>query len=297
MKRIQYVDTLKALAIFTVVVGHVFCFTWNKYYDNIWNHLISAYNMPLFFFLSGIFAKDDMRFGHLRKKVIQLLLPYMVVGGIFAFMNDGLFELVFAPAKFGYWFLPALFVFFCLFYLRSIMVRLIKRRISKKDGVIVSFDVTFAVLCWLAAKVCVKFMPEDMSSLFCLNHVAYGHGLFFVAGFLFGKYHEAVEVAVAKKKELIYFVSMLGFLMSLWVVFYSGIDVSRIGRLILGMFSIPVLIQFFKPVTLSGILGKIVSFVGTHTLHIYVLHYFFIPKTYLVPAVFGGGKSAISLCG
>lgn len=59
-QRIVYIDNLKALAIFTVVIGHVFYFTWNKFGDNVWNHLISAYNMPLFFFLSGMFAKEDM---------------------------------------------------------------------------------------------------------------------------------------------------------------------------------------------------------------------------------------------
>ena len=51
-QRIIYIDNLKALAIFTVVIGHVFYFTWNQYCNSIWNHLIVAYNMPLFFFLT-----------------------------------------------------------------------------------------------------------------------------------------------------------------------------------------------------------------------------------------------------
>lgn len=59
-QRIIYIDNLKALAFFTVVIGHVFYFTWNQYCNSIWNHLIVAYNMPLFFFLSGMFAKEGM---------------------------------------------------------------------------------------------------------------------------------------------------------------------------------------------------------------------------------------------
>lgn len=79
-QRIVYIDNLKALAIFTVVIGHVFYFTWNKYNDNVWNNFISVYNMPLFFFLSGMFAKEGLSLKHIGRKAKQLLIPTATIG-------------------------------------------------------------------------------------------------------------------------------------------------------------------------------------------------------------------------
>lgn len=78
-QRIIYIDNLKALAIFTVVIGHVFYFTWNQYCNSVWNHLIVAYNMPLFFFLSGMFAKEGMSFEQIGRKAKQLLIPTVTI--------------------------------------------------------------------------------------------------------------------------------------------------------------------------------------------------------------------------
>ena len=88
-QRIVYIDNLKALAIFTVVIGHVFYFTWNKYNDNVWNNFISVYNMPLFFFLSGMFAKEGLSLKHIGRKAKQLLIPTATIGGTYAYFNNG----------------------------------------------------------------------------------------------------------------------------------------------------------------------------------------------------------------
>lgn len=99
-QRIVYIDNLKALAIFTVVIGHVFYFTWNKYNDNVWNNFISVYNMPLFFFLSGMFAKEGLSLKHIGRKAKQLLIPTATIGGTYAYFNNGIHDYLFGGGTF-----------------------------------------------------------------------------------------------------------------------------------------------------------------------------------------------------
>ena len=51
-KRIDYMDILKALAIIAVVIGH--CDSPHPLYNFIY-----LYHMPLFFFISGYFYKNE----------------------------------------------------------------------------------------------------------------------------------------------------------------------------------------------------------------------------------------------
>lgn len=48
-QRILYIDNLKALAIISVIISHVFWFSFG-HNENVWSRLISTYYMPLFFF-------------------------------------------------------------------------------------------------------------------------------------------------------------------------------------------------------------------------------------------------------
>lgn len=111
--RIEFIDKLKGLAIGAVVVGHVidksigmaggiqtFCY---------------SFHMPLFMFLSGVFAYKHVHaydwreaLAFVRKKALRVVWPFFVVGGLYVLAvwhqggdASGAWE--------GYWFLPALF--------------------------------------------------------------------------------------------------------------------------------------------------------------------------------------------
>ena len=114
-QRIVYIDNLKALAIFTVVIGHVFYFTWNKYNDNVWNNFISVYNMPLFFFLSGMFAKEGLSLKHIGRKAKQLLIPTATIGGTYAYFNNGIHDYLFGGGTF--WLLVFAYLVYYVYFL------------------------------------------------------------------------------------------------------------------------------------------------------------------------------------
>lgn len=80
-KRINYIDLAKGIAILCVIIGHTF----SAYdTDNILVQFIYSFHMPLFFILSGWFAKEDNVAVEpaILKKAKQLLIPYLIINVI-----------------------------------------------------------------------------------------------------------------------------------------------------------------------------------------------------------------------
>lgn len=289
-QRIVYIDNLKALAIFTVVVGHIFYFTWSHYSDSIWNHLIAAYNMPMFFFLSGMFAKSNMSLKNLGRKAKQLLMPIASVGGIYAFLNDGLDDLFFGGSHFGYWFLPTLFVMFVIFYVRCIVMSFISAHLKVVNKWSVIFDVAYMLGVWGCAKALERLMSESTYNLFCLGQVA-NYVFFFWLGFLVKENKPRISAFLQKHLDLAYAVSFFGFIILFYLNFYSGYETRGLMSKVMALFSIPLLVILFKKRDFGeGKIQKAISYVGQHSLEIYVLQYFFLPLSYkLGNSVIGGG--------
>ena len=60
---------------------------------------------------------------------------------------------------------------------------------------------------------------------------------------------------------------------------------------VMALFAIPMLIILFKKSNFGeGRIQKAISYVGTHTLEIYVLQYFFLPLSYKLDNSIVGGK-------
>lgn len=87
-KRYEYLDVAKCIAIFLVVLGHCILFLSNDFVENYSNDsllykTIIKFNMPIFFFISGIFIsgilKKDIKTVFISKTQ-QLLKPYFVFG-------------------------------------------------------------------------------------------------------------------------------------------------------------------------------------------------------------------------
>ena len=106
--RIEYVDIAKALAIFTVVLGHVNSTTVT---DREWQYInvCYAFHMPLFFMLGGFFLKPKDGYSlsgwgrFLMKNLLALMVPYALWAVIYMpFSYTNIFK-----AAYGSW--PMLF--------------------------------------------------------------------------------------------------------------------------------------------------------------------------------------------
>lgn len=74
-QRIEYIDLAKGFCIIFVVMAHIS----NNYNIDFWlNDKITAFRMPLYYFLSGVFFKSYNGFKNfLKKKTNKLLIPFL----------------------------------------------------------------------------------------------------------------------------------------------------------------------------------------------------------------------------
>lgn len=87
--RFVFIDWLKTVGIFLVVVGHM------PMGDNMFRNWIYSFHMPLFFFVSGfLYHQSNDLFSFLKKNAQRLLLvliPYMILHICFTYIQDYLF--------------------------------------------------------------------------------------------------------------------------------------------------------------------------------------------------------------
>ena len=115
INRIDYIDQLKGFAIILVVMGHIAEKSMNIT-TTPFNEFYGSFHMPLFMFLSGIFAYKNFKdwnvceiMNFLKNKVTRILFPFFVIGGVYSLMFCGNITDVYLGVRSGYWFLPALF--------------------------------------------------------------------------------------------------------------------------------------------------------------------------------------------
>ena len=113
--RYAHIDIARGIAIILVVLGHCCQST-----DIALNRVILSFHMPLFFFLSGVFAKSETVktiMGGVFLKAKKLLIPQVTLsvtiiilkGSIWLSEGKNLSDFDFF-ACFGFWFLPVLFL-------------------------------------------------------------------------------------------------------------------------------------------------------------------------------------------
>jgi fucose 4-O-acetylase-like acetyltransferase len=113
-ERIKYIDSLRGFAIFLVVLGHSMAWTypnWKIALESgnistmLWWQIIYSFHMPLFFFISALLYKSGNPYSTLKKRFVNLLIPFFFVGFINSVLRGS-----FTYEEFP-WFLRTLFEF------------------------------------------------------------------------------------------------------------------------------------------------------------------------------------------
>lgn len=80
-ERILWIDELKGVTIFLVIIGHILISRFLPQFQ-LFHTVIYSFHMPLFMFLSGIFSykaleavDNQCKKKYLGKKILQLLVP------------------------------------------------------------------------------------------------------------------------------------------------------------------------------------------------------------------------------
>lgn len=175
-QRIDYIDRMKGMAIFLVVMGHVYGMAFAQS-DDVAYRVISSFHMPLFMFLSGLVACSGATtpFWNLKKlsrKLRGLVLPLIVFGMCFTMtwakdFETGLKCFWESPNKNGYWYLMTLVVFY-------VFLSLYRLNVKQKWYI----DVALAIAIWGACLLYGNIRLKQKITSVCLTVAIFIHSLY-----------------------------------------------------------------------------------------------------------------------
>ena len=283
MNRLKYIDALRGIAIIMVVIVHIEGFgLYTEQFDvSILWHFCEAIMLPLFFFISGFCFKIQST-KELRRCCIRLIIPAMTLGIIHTVIFEKEILSYFCNVyKFGYWFTITLCeIFFILHYIVK----------TSKNQVSITWTLIL-VSCFLyILKVPFNnnILLTKIGNIFCLHQLfVYFH--YFAVGHIFARNKEFYYKTL--NNEYLTIVSIFVFFCGLYIKHtYTDDELATtiplkiyraIQHPILGYSSLALIVRFLyqsDSFLSKNVFGKLICYIGVHTLEIYLLHYFFIPK-------------------
>lgn len=257
-QRLQFIDALRGLAIFLVILAHAFMFNGLSPVNEpesklacFWYNAMFYFHLPLFFFISGYFLSDTpQNFKNtslqIWKKVRQLFIPFIVCSFLLALWKG-----------YTYWFLKTLFCFFLLCY----PLNYIKYKLDGKVNIVVSllYYVLVSVIGILFSKMPVLGFVFD----FRLEYF-----VFFILGFL-NKKTDYMRYVTDKLSVLFILIACA------WCYAYNtDIFHSIYVDYIVGFLLILVAWNVFSRMDENRFL-KFLSWLGINSIEIYILHFYF----------------------
>lgn len=287
--RIAWIDALRGFAMWLVVIMHVQFFSGSQ--STVYNTLIAWMFMPLFFFVSGLVMYNPNRqwtahsvVTYLWKKVQQILVPTVVVFLLAIWiLGYNLVEASLHPMKFGYWFTITLFGFIALYVLFEWLMQVCK--VGNRGWLVclVVLTVVFSLLLSRHGLYTRMFGDGAMVWFDALQIDKWSYFQFFVLGILVRKYKD-VFLRLLSNKYAMGIVIVAYVLMA--VVNVKGLPSGGIQRYLaavcvrlLPYASICIVTALFcsmRQFWSDSRTGKALQVVGSNTLGIYLIHYFFL---------------------
>ena len=275
-QRIGYIDAMRGFTMILVVFAHVchFCFGDSRMG---YNAIFILFRLPCFFMLSGWLFEPASKNAFLtvvRHKAMVQLLPTFIFLLLLAPPPEFFHQL--GALKGGYWFTFVLFEFFILY-----MVIL---RIGKYWTPILAFAITIASFIYARYYDSLKSSSEGFQLLMIdmlgfLSVTTWRLFIFFYIGTWMRRHFDAF-IRWTNKPVVILLISAVFFLIAstshkdnMWFEmfrYYAG-----------GITGMWMVFTFFR-LSVSWLqklhIEKPLQYVGTRTLDIYLLHYFFLPR-------------------
>ncbi len=277
-KRIEYVDCLRGVTMIMVVFSHVLnsCFS-VKGNVAIWD-VVGIVQMPLFFFVSGLFSQMFMSWKSFGKRLLYVLWPTIAIFILFAFTVGqyscmsalGLvFHWIQEEYKGGYWFTFALLLMNIVHLLSSEISKVIKPLDNRWNVV---FLIIFAISLILLKDWDYSANNGILNGWFSLRLVA-SYFPFYLLGIIckwrYSLFDKIMTSSWCRGAFIVAFFVLFYFLEG---SFYVALMKKAMGLLV--VFSIfHAYSSFFSRSTFCG---RWLSYVGRKTLSIYLLHYFFL---------------------
>lgn len=275
MKRLEYLDQIKGIAIFLMVMGHVILFTYGA--ENCTIEKMFFFNMPAFFYVSGFLLYkeiDNTRdfWSRLKHKAARLLPPWIAVTVVMSWVSsDGFLSTLCIL----YWFF---YVLFLLTFITIAMEFLLFRRIKNP------YLYCAALMIIPIASAGLKFMgfygylPAPWLCMYALP---------FLFGWICRKYGRVNDFVL--NNQILFVVVLVIFLLT-W---YKADVANNYIQIVAAIAGIIVLQSVLYHREASGKKMSIVSKVGRSSLAIYALNNFFLPDLKWMGGVFFAGKGLV----
>ena len=276
-QRIEYIDAMRGFTMILVVYSHICNFCLGDMWTG-WNDVFFLFRLPCFFFISGwLFEKTDRQWNYVSIKAI-VHHKFMV-----QIVPTFIFLLLLAPppeffsrlgaTKGGYWFTFALFEFFLL--------TIFSEKYLKKWGGVFALFISAVAFCY------------DIYYNRYFNHLGLLTDILGFLSFMTWRYFLFFYVGTWVKRHFDVFVN---FTSKIWVVIVTFIAFSVIAILphsdnviseylifaVGGILGLTIVFNFFRSFsrffTKDRWLGRSLQYIGTRTIDIYLLHYFFLPR-------------------
>ena len=281
-QRIEYIDAMRGFTMILVVYSHICNYCLGDKWMG-WNDVFFLFRMPCFFFISG-WLFDSMR----RPVPATILHKFRV-----QIIPTVIFLLLLAPpplffsrlgaTKGGYWFTFALFEFFLL--------SIFSDRCLKKWGGVFAFVVSVSAFCY---DIYYNRYFKDLGAM--TNILGF-------LGFMTWRYYLFFYIGTWVKRHFEDFLKWTGLPSVVCVIVLAFVAVSLIPHSdslvceylifavggILGMTMVFTMFRYIgqylscnNHLRFPHLTFHSLSYIGTRTLDIYLLHYFFLPR-FLLP--------------
>lgn len=285
-ERIQYIDAMRGLTMILVIYSHICIFCFKEYFI-AFNDILFLLRMPCFFFISGwlfykigrVWDKTTAQQVVHNKFMVQIIPTFIFLA---LHERQNFFHQI-GAFKGGYWFTFALFVYFVIYILTTLLFQ----RFKHKDiwMFLVALLISIAAF-WYDVN---YHRVSDQLGWGCellgfLGFVTWRFYIFFMIGVLVRKYFD-LFLRLTDRWYVLSGVVIIFILIA--VLIHYGIKAQDFTLFLLsGICGIVMVFTFFRKFaswfTKERFIGRGLQYVGTRTLDIYLLHFFFLPESMLL---------------
>lgn len=292
-RRIRFIDAMRGFTMFLVVLGHIFIFSFDYYEtESVVSSFFITFRMPMFFFISGYIGykaverwTPDFYLTNLRKKAFVQLIPSFIFLFIWCTAKGEDFIATFiATGANVYWFTEVLFEMFLVYFTTALISNKVSAKLFDPVLIIVAVATVFIL------SFC--FHPNAITGFLSLRAFC-RYFQFFVLGLLCRKYNKKFLAFVTNQRvRTVLLVLFFSLFLLMWqgpwsensIFFKMNHDlVIRYTGLMLVFSLFATHADYFD---LNGRISRSLQYVGTRTLDIYLLHYFFLPDLHFLNPYF-----------
>ena len=213
-------------------------------------------------------------------KKAELLIPTIFFITVYILVFNAPLNLLAQPGRLGYWFTLALFEYYIIYALYRIFCNVFNRK-EGMDWLLIagSFILYFIVTQSFLRRVNIN---DTISDLLGLNQLKYF--FYFAVGIIIRKHFQKVQTYMLNTKILTFCI-LAFFAVFIWSEKVGNFNNALIYHLcsftegLLGILTVFLFFYTYKTIFENSTkIGSLLQYIGKHTLCIYVLHYFFIPR-------------------